>query len=237
MIPSNMVVLVLAFILVGAGVALVTARFVRRKEWAKTKAAIQSMEMQYRPLFDNAPVGYHELDSTGRITKVNKTELSLLGYAEEEMLGHFPWEFLVEEQLSRAAVEVKMSGRVPLVPIERTYRKKNGEQISVLITDALLRNEDDRVTGIRSTLQDMSRQKLFEREREKALSEVQSVLAHVKMLSGLLQICSRCKRIHAGKDSWEQLEVYIHEHSEASFSQGICPECSKHIHADHPQHD
>ena len=153
------------------------------------------------------------------------------------MLGRFPWDFLVEEQLSRAAVEVKMSGRMPLVPVERTYRRKNGECIPVLISDVLLRNENDKVTGIRSTLQDMSRQKLFEREREKAHSEVQSVLAHMKMLSGLLQICSRCKRVHAGSDTWEQLEVYIHEHSEATFSQGICPECSKHMHTEHPQHE
>ena len=226
-------VVVLSFLLVGTGSAILTAYVVQRREWAKLKAAVQSMELRYRPLFDNAPVGYHELDATGRITKVNKTELALLGYEEEEMLGHFPWEFLIEEQLSRMAVEVKMSGRVPLGPIERTYRKKSGEHVPVLISDVLLRDADDRVTGIRSTLQDVSRQKHFEKEREHALSELQSALAHMKMLSGLLQICSRCKRIHVGSDTWEQLEDFLHEHSEASFSQGICPECEKEMSTGH----
>ena len=226
--------LVLSFLLVGGGASAVTMYIVRRKEWSKMKAAVLSTEMRYRPLFDNAPVGYHELDVNGRITKVNKTELLMLGYEEEEMLGHFPWEFLVEEQLSRMAVEVKMSGRVPLVPIERTYRKKSGEHIPVLISDVLLRDEDDRVTGIRSTLQDISRQKRFEKEREHALSELQSVLAHMKMLSGLLHICTRCKRIHVGRDTWEQLEDYIHEHSEASFSQGVCPQCEKEMSVGEP---
>ena len=219
--------------MVGTLSAMVATHLCQRREWTKLKAAVQSTELRYRPLFDNAPVGYHELDAEGRISKVNQTELAMLGYEEEEMLGHFPWEFLVEQQLSRMAVEVKMSGRVPLVPIERTYRTKSGEQIPVLISDVLLRDDENRVTGIRSTLQDISRQKRFERERETALSELQSALARMKMLSGLLQVCTRCKRIHVGRDTWEQLEAFLQEQSEASFSEGICPECEKHPSTDH----
>ena len=224
---------VLALLLVGAGSAAVAAHIVRRKEWSKMQAAVESTEMRFRPLFDNAPVGYHELDAAGRITKVNKTELSMLGFEEEEMLGHFPWEFLVEEQLSRMAVEVKMSGRAPLGPIERTYRKKNGERIPVLISDVLLRDDSGKVTGIRSTLQDVSRQKHFEKEREHALSELQSALARMKMLSGLLQICPRCRKIHVENDSWDLLETYLDDHPEASFSRGICPDCEKELASGH----
>ena len=57
------VVLVLSFLVVGTGSAILTAYVVQRREWAKLKAAVQSMELRYRPLFDNAPVGYHELDA------------------------------------------------------------------------------------------------------------------------------------------------------------------------------
>ena len=47
----------------------------------------------------------------------------------------------------------------------------------------------------------------------------------VNKLSGLLPICSYCKRIRKEENRWQQLEVYLSEHSEAEFSHGICPDC------------
>jgi len=49
----------------------------------------------------------------------------------------------------------------------------------------------------------------------------------VRVLSGLLPICAWCKRIRDEKEHWEQLEVYIHEHSEAQFTHGLCPDCAR----------
>jgi DNA-binding response OmpR family regulator len=57
------------------------------------------------------------------------------------------------------------------------------------------------------------------------VSELQEALASVKQLSGLLPICSYCKRIRSDKDYWEQVDSYIAHHSEAQFSHGICPTC------------
>jgi PAS domain S-box-containing protein len=64
-------------------------------------------------------------------------------------------------------------------------------------------------------------------ERERLIVELQSALAKVKALSGMLPICSSCKKIRNDKGYWEQIEVYIRERSEADFSHGICPECMK----------
>ncbi|MRR35633.1 PAS domain S-box protein [bacterium] len=44
-------------------------------------------------------------------------------------------------------------------------------------------------------------------------------------LKGLLPICCSCKKIKNGKGYWEQVEVYLREHSDAEFSHGLCPEC------------
>jgi hypothetical protein len=49
----------------------------------------------------------------------------------------------------------------------------------------------------------------------------------VKQLSGLLPICSYCKKIRDDKGYWNQIESYIHEHSAVKFSHGICQECAK----------
>jgi sigma-B regulation protein RsbU (phosphoserine phosphatase) len=57
------------------------------------------------------------------------------------------------------------------------------------------------------------------------VDELQKALTMVKQLSGLLPICSYCKRIRRDGDYWQQLEAYVAEHSEAEFSHGVCPEC------------
>lgn len=54
---------------------------------------------------------------------------------------------------------------------------------------------------------------------------LKKALSQVKQLSGLLPICSHCKKIRDGKGYWNQIEEYLHEHSEAEFSHGICEEC------------
>jgi sigma-B regulation protein RsbU (phosphoserine phosphatase) len=51
------------------------------------------------------------------------------------------------------------------------------------------------------------------------------LIANVKRLSGLLPICSYCKRIRSDQNYWEQVESYITEHTDAQFSHGICPTC------------
>lgn len=68
-----------------------------------------------------------------------------------------------------------------------------------------------------------------EQERERLIGELQDALARVKMLSGLLPICSSCKKVRDDKGYWNQIEAYIREHSEAEFSHSICPECAKKI--------
>lgn len=52
-----------------------------------------------------------------------------------------------------------------------------------------------------------------------------ALIASVKRLSGLLPICSYCKRIRTDTDYWEQVDSYVAEHSDARFSHGICPAC------------
>jgi sigma-B regulation protein RsbU (phosphoserine phosphatase) len=52
-----------------------------------------------------------------------------------------------------------------------------------------------------------------------------ALIANVKRLSGLLPICSYCKRIRSDQNYWQQVESYITERSDAQFSHGICPSC------------
>jgi len=65
----------------------------------------------------------------------------------------------------------------------------------------------------------------MEKERKKLLEEI-------KVLRGLLPICSHCKKIRNDTGYWEQIEDYIRNHSEAVFSHGICPDCLKKFYSD-----
>ena len=65
-------------------------------------------------------------------------------------------------------------------------------------------------------------------ENEKELKKrVDESLAKIKVLNGLIPICASCKKIRNDKGYWSQLEEYINEHSEATFSHGVCPECAE----------
>lgn len=57
------------------------------------------------------------------------------------------------------------------------------------------------------------------------VAQLQEALSRVKQLQGLLPICSYCKRIRDDHDYWQQVETYMSEHSQATFTHGICPEC------------
>lgn len=52
------------------------------------------------------------------------------------------------------------------------------------------------------------------------------LLDEIKTLKGIVPICSKCKKIRDDKGYWNHLELYIEKHSDASFSHGLCPQCS-----------
>ncbi|MEI7729213.1 MAG: response regulator, partial [Verrucomicrobiota bacterium] len=58
-------------------------------------------------------------------------------------------------------------------------------------------------------------------------AELEAALAKVKLLSGLLPICSGCKKIRDDKGYWNGVESYVSKHSEATFTHGLCPDCTK----------
>jgi GAF domain-containing protein len=70
-------------------------------------------------------------------------------------------------------------------------------------------------------------------ELEQANSELRRVLSEVKVLSGMLPICSACKRVRDDRGYWAQIESYVAEHSQAEFTHGICPECVGELYPGH----
>lgn len=55
--------------------------------------------------------------------------------------------------------------------------------------------------------------------------DLQRAMHEIQVLRGLIKICSYCKKIKNDQGTWQQIEMYIREHTEAEFSHGICADC------------
>ncbi len=64
-------------------------------------------------------------------------------------------------------------------------------------------------------------------ERKALTHNLQNALSQIKTLSGFIPICSYCKKIRDDAGFWNSLENYIHKHSDAQLSHGICPDCAQ----------
>ena len=62
---------------------------------------------------------------------------------------------------------------------------------------------------------------------EKTTARLQEALDNIETLEGLLPICANCKNIRDDDGYWQQVEVYIRQHSKVEFSHSICPGCAK----------
>ena len=144
------------------------------------ETALRESERQLREMFDDAPIGYHELDAAGRIIRVNHTELALLGYSDREMLGRRVWEFVEEREVSRRAVLDKLAGTLPAGrEVERSYRKKDGTGTPVLIQDLILRDKAGGISGIRTTVQSISARKQAEEDLQRFFESIPDLVCIV----------------------------------------------------------
>ena len=82
---------------------------------------------------------------------------------------------------------------------------------------------------LRARLKTAARIASLQQNLAQRVVELQNALTMVKQLSGLLPICSYCKKIRGDDNYWQQLETYLSEHSEAQFSHGVCPDCFEHV--------
>jgi hypothetical protein len=77
----------------------------------------------------------------------------------------------------------------------------------------------------------------LEEDKQKLMNKLQEAITHIKELKGLLPICANCKKIRNDKGYWQVVEGYISEHTDATFTHGMCPECLKILYPNFAQDD
>jgi PAS domain S-box-containing protein len=113
------------------------------------------------------------------------------------------------------------------VTVEHVHAYADGSTREVEVHGYPLFDEKGRLTQIIEYCIDISERKRAAREREQLIDDLQRALSEVKTLSGLLPICSACKKIRDDKGYWNNLEQYISSRSDAVFSHGLCPDCAQ----------
>jgi hypothetical protein len=102
----------------------------------------------------------------------------------------------------------------------------NGENHYFIVTARPFWDAGNKLIGAIESFQDITDRKKLEDEKTNLVTQLQSSLEQVNLLSGLLPICASCRKIRDDKGYWNLIENYIRDHSEAEFSHGICPECA-----------
>jgi two-component system, NtrC family, sensor kinase len=127
-------------------------------ELKRAEEVLRASEERFRRLYDEAPIGYHEIDTEGTILSVNRTECELLGYSREEMVGRPIFDFIRadERDEARRAVAERMSVRQSVMAAERVYVTKGGRELNVWVENRLIRDAQGRVVGMRTTVQDIT---------------------------------------------------------------------------------
>ena len=194
----------------------------QNEELQRARASAEALLAQYTDLYEFAPTGYYNLAADGTILAVNLTGARLLGLDRAQLLKR------------RFTLLVSQADRPVLnACLAKTFAGESRECCEV----ALLRAGQEplfvRVEAVvsagrlecRAAVLDVADRHRAEVEQARLVKELQTSLAQVKLLSGLLPICAHCKKIRDDQGYWKQVEGYISSHSEATFSHGICPEC------------
>lgn len=84
-----------------------------------------------------------------------------------------------------------------------------------------------RVGSVLTLKKEIEERKKREFELLRKNEELEKALKEIKVLQGLIPICSYCKKIRDDAGLWQQMESYIMKHSDASFTHGICETCAK----------
>ncbi len=139
--------------------------------------ALRESRERYQELYNEAPVGYHEIDLEGIIKGVNQTEAEILGYTIDEMIGKPVWEFMTADQrvLVEQSIQVKLEIKRDLEAFERQFQRKDGSVLIAYLEDRLVWDEDRQIVGFRTTMQDITERKRTEealRESEEHYREL-----------------------------------------------------------------
>jgi PAS domain S-box-containing protein len=205
-------------------------------EHQKAEEALQRERNILRTVIDNIPDAIYTKDLNCRKTLTNRADINNMSRkSEAEVLGKDDYELYPKEMAEGFIADdrsVVQTGKA-IINKEENVVDGEGQKHFILTTKLPFRNEQNQIIGLIGIGRDITERKIAEVERERLIKELQDADADIKILSGLVPICSNCKKIRDDKGFWTQLEGYIQERSNAQFTHGMCPDCMQKLYPDY----
>jgi PAS domain S-box-containing protein len=186
-------------------------------------------EASFARLFETMPIGLFHMRPDGTILQMNTALSTMLGFEHPaDASGHHALEFFLSaEEHSHWRDDIERHGTV--LGHETQIRRLDGSLVWVEIRARALRDGVSGSLFYEGSVEDISQRHAAEEERERLISELRDAMRNVKKLSGLLPICSSCKKIRDDHGEWNPMEVYIQQRSEASVTHSFCPDCVRRL--------
>ncbi len=196
---------------------------------------LRESEERYRSVIDTAIESIITVDSRGNIASWNRAAETMFGYSADEVVDK-PFTFILTKQLKKDLKNemnrILSTGKSNIIgkTIEYYGIRKDGSEFPMEFCLTTWKTKE----GIFFTIivRDIAKRKRIEDEKEKLILELQESLTKIKALKGVLPICVFCKKIRNDNGHWQQIEVYIRDHSEVKFTHGLCPECAKEFYSE-----
>lgn len=146
----------------------VIAEFHDLTERRRAEALLRASTVELEDLYNNAPCGYHSIDSEGRFLRMNDTELRWLGYSRAEVVGRMGIADIAadssKEKIQEAFARFLKDGH--LGDHELEFRRKDGSVLPVMLSATAIRDSQGTIVASRSTVYDMTRRKEEERRMQ-----------------------------------------------------------------------
>jgi len=196
------------------------------------KAELESMRNKMevmKTVLDESTDPIFNILEDGTYRYVNNAFSNPFKMHPEDIIGKRIWDiFSPDEAEKRMTVVRKAFATGETIVFDVRVPLESGD-IFFITSVKPIKDENGAVTSVVCISKNITGRKKEEELREKLISDLQNAMSKIRALSGMLPICSSCKKIRNDKGYWTQIELYIRDHSEAEFSHGICPDCYKRL--------
>ena len=161
-----------------------------------------------RSLIETSLDPFVTINPDGQITDVNDATIKATGVSRDELMGTDFSNYFTDPHKARQGYKTAFAKGL-VKDYELTIKHVNGSLMHVIYNATVYHDQNGKIIGVFAAARDIT---------------------HI--LKGILPICANCKKVRTDIGYWEQVEVFIRDHSNVEFSHSLCPECAKRLYPD-----
>jgi PAS domain S-box-containing protein len=206
-----------------------------KEKGQRLEKVLHDESAQLNALMENIPDSIYFKDTDCSLTRISRKEMEDLGLEEpSEVIGKTDADLFGKEFGKKTRIDdtgVMTTGE-PVVGLVESRDLGDGRLNWTSTTKVPLRNTEGEIVGLVGITREINDLMDTRQALETKNCQLQAALHNLKTLKGLIPICASCKKVRDDEGFWQQVEVYVRDHSEAEFSHGLCPDCIQRLFPD-----